>query len=514
MRLRGVPVIALIAVGIALLCAGCTSRKRAPDAFPDPSCRLLPGVPQEAGTIVFALTDRVDPAHAPAPRNPSERIVFRNLYETLVLVDCAGQVGPGLAESWTTEEGGRVWTFTLRADARFWDGTEVRPDSIKRAWSTSRSRSTSDRRRLPWLWLDADTDSVTVLDERRLTVRLPVPVGETPVFFAHPALAVVARRPDSAFPEGTGPCRIAGSSLAGGAPGRHDLICAPNEHHTERPAGWERLVFRIRLGQDLRDLPAEGVDAFLVRDRSTERYFATVAAFDLVALPWDRIYALFSPMTGGGWPAELPGGESAREVVQSDARPASSVLFGDAADHGCADLLRFITVTYGTGIMTGRPGRILYPAEDPDARSLAERLAFLADVQGAVIELPPPAVGLSAPAIADTLRSGGDAAVVLGMERHFATDCLQLAGVLAAAEWLRASGREALSELEAGRPAGGRAAPEASIAAHLADLGALRPLVATRPHLVARRGLVGIDVDSDGALRFARAGWSEGDQLP
>jgi ABC-type transport system substrate-binding protein len=205
---------------MALLSAGCTSRKRAPDAFLDPSCRLLAGVPQEAGTIVFALTDGVDPVHAPTPRNPSERIVFRNLYETLVLVDCAGHVGPGLAESWTTAEGGRVWTFTLRADARFWDGVEVHPESVKRAWSTGRSRAASNQTELPWPWLDADTDSVTVLDERRLSVRLPVPVGESPVFFAHPALAVADRRPDSAFPQGTGPCRIAGSSLAGGAPGR------------------------------------------------------------------------------------------------------------------------------------------------------------------------------------------------------------------------------------------------------------------------------------------------------
>jgi hypothetical protein len=251
-----------------------------------------------------------------------------------------------------------------------------------------------------------------------------------------------------------------------------------------------------------------------VRDRSTELYFATVAAFDLVALPWDRIYALLSPMTGGSWPAELPAGDSAREVIQSDARPASSILFGDTADGGCAALLRFITAADGAGIVTGRPGRILYSAEDPDARSLAERLAFLADVQGAVIELPPPAVGLSAQAIADTLRSGADAAVVLGLEWHFAADCLQLAGPLAAAEWLRAPSRDALSELETGRSAGREVAPEASVAAHLASTGALIPLVATRPHLVARRGLVGIDVDSDGALRFGRAGWSEGEQLP
>ena len=59
----------------------------------------------------------------PVATTAAERIAFRHLYETLLRVDCTGALRPGLAESWTSEEGGRAWRFTLREGAAFWDGT-------------------------------------------------------------------------------------------------------------------------------------------------------------------------------------------------------------------------------------------------------------------------------------------------------------------------------------------------------------------------------------------------------
>ena len=44
-----------------------------------------------------ALSNPIDPSNAPRPSNDSERLVFRQLYETLVRTDCHGRVGPGLA---------------------------------------------------------------------------------------------------------------------------------------------------------------------------------------------------------------------------------------------------------------------------------------------------------------------------------------------------------------------------------------------------------------------------------
>src|SRR5258706_10078112 len=61
-------------------------------------CALIAG-PGEPITTV-AVSDRIDPSNAPHPSNESERLLFRQLYETLVRVDCHGRVRPGLAASW------------------------------------------------------------------------------------------------------------------------------------------------------------------------------------------------------------------------------------------------------------------------------------------------------------------------------------------------------------------------------------------------------------------------------
>ncbi|TDX76160.1 extracellular solute-binding protein (family 5) [Neorhizobium sp. R1-B] len=49
--------------------------------------------------------------------------------ETLVTTDRQGTLVPGLAESWTVSEDGRVWTFKLRGNAQFHDGTPVMAES-------------------------------------------------------------------------------------------------------------------------------------------------------------------------------------------------------------------------------------------------------------------------------------------------------------------------------------------------------------------------------------------------
>src|SRR6266487_2259176 len=63
------------------------------------------------------LGERIDPANAPHPSNESERLLFRQLYETLVRVDCNGRVGPGLASSWRLGAERNTWILTLRENA-------------------------------------------------------------------------------------------------------------------------------------------------------------------------------------------------------------------------------------------------------------------------------------------------------------------------------------------------------------------------------------------------------------
>ena len=83
------------------------------------------------------LSDRIDPSNAPRPSNASERLLFRQLYETLVRVDCMGRVRPGLAASWRLDGDGRTWIVTLREGARFSDGTAVTAADVRAGWTGS-----------------------------------------------------------------------------------------------------------------------------------------------------------------------------------------------------------------------------------------------------------------------------------------------------------------------------------------------------------------------------------------
>lgn len=64
-------------------------------------CTLPGGPVAPGGSFTIALVDSVRPHLAPVPRNRAERLVFAQLYETLVRVDCNGAAAPGLASQWT-----------------------------------------------------------------------------------------------------------------------------------------------------------------------------------------------------------------------------------------------------------------------------------------------------------------------------------------------------------------------------------------------------------------------------
>ena len=157
-------------------------------------CRLDADPVAPGGNFVVSLTDSVRPRLAPVPRNRAERLVFSQLYETLVRIDCEGAASPGLAVHWSCGADSTVWVFTLREDARTWDGERLTAVDVWRSWQENCAAPVDDGAS-PWQWFDPRTGSVSVLDARRLTVRLPEPQRLFPLLLAHPATAVAVRKP-------------------------------------------------------------------------------------------------------------------------------------------------------------------------------------------------------------------------------------------------------------------------------------------------------------------------------
>ena len=148
----------LIFLVVAVGCIGCGGPDADPNAWRDlphdPGSLDLPAsdCPRawRAATNAswrLALPGGLDPDHAPLPATEAERHVFRNLYETLVRVDCSGRVEPGLASAWEAYDGGRYWVFQIRDGAMFWDGTPVDPTAVMLSWRLAVSTC-----RLPTRW--------------------------------------------------------------------------------------------------------------------------------------------------------------------------------------------------------------------------------------------------------------------------------------------------------------------------------------------------------------------------
>lgn len=509
-RRPGVLVAALAALG-ALLVAGCGApptpvtgpvAEAAAQLWPGPDgltsrrqgCDILPGEPAPGGEFTFALFDTVQPGRAPVPHNSAERVVFAQLYETLVNVSCDGTVGPGLAEHWACTEDSTVWVFTLRPDARLWDGTRVTPAEVKEAWTLNQDCPRTRSSASPWAWLNARAASVTVLDARRLAVRLPEPQAAFPLLLAHPATAVALPRPGWTWPVGSGPCRLRATT-----PAPLPLLeCRPNQNHPRAPR-WKSLTFAVHPGADPRDLPARGADLQLVRTRASLEFFREAPGHTATALPWDRLYLLVScpeqnPAGDGLWAAAAAGLDPARDLTTIGARPWPEIVFPAGAPVACPQLAGPVSLggsalrRWNLPDLNLAADALVHDADDPGAAEIANRLGGLAAGPVRVVGLPADAASF----VLDWQMAG---AHVVRLDHVFPTRCLQTATLLGKSAWIQKAGL-----------------------GHDDPLVPLRvfvhPLALSRPWLVTRGSLAGVALAYDGTPLLTDLGRCPGKDLP
>ena len=429
-----------------------------PDADSD-DCALIAENGAPVGTV--ALNDRVDPSNAPHPSNESERLLFRQLYETLVGVDCLGRVVPGLASSWRLDGDGHTWILTLREAARFSDGTPVTAATVKASWSRD---GIGDDLRPDVSRL---IESIVAVDDRAMAIRLRSARTDGPIALAHSDLAVTKRVADSAWPIGTRSARVEADAEVRGT----SVITVARD---DLPS----IRFLVAPG-DPRDLLDKDVDLLLTRDQPALAYAATLPQFQSVALDWQRTHVLL-----------MPGRSSSSPILPDDAR---QMLAGDAVRgeaRGARGPFWWETLT-DCEIATIPPRnqssftpRIVYEASDPAARDLAERLVGLTRASGpaagifldALLPDRPRrtyqrATGLSGEALAVARRLGTDAAYVLSVDSRPLDPCRDLQVLMDGARWL--------------------------------DPATIVPLVDTRLHAIVRRGRSAMTSEWDGGVAIA-----------
>lgn len=362
-------------VVVALTLAACRPPARAADPMVMP--RVLPTMPvcalaraprEHADTLRIVLPHAVDPALGPAGASETERLVFAQLYEPLLRQDCAGDLGPGLAESWGPL-GDSAWRFRLRPGARFGDGTPATGAAVAAALKGVA---------LPWRVAEAGERDVVIHG------------GGDPRLPADLARARWAVTRDG----GPGGWRIGTRGTITAAP--HGVMLAH---------GTGVLVFSWPAGTDARDALDGGADGVLTDHPAAIEYAAARAAFDALALPWSRTYVMVTPP---GRSALATGAGPWRDAVRVDARPAAGPFWWTTAK-----------CNGGTAAPSAAPAtgaRVVYPDGDDAARGLAERL--VARGLGPVVALAPAdlraaVAGGAEVAIVVLPRSAGDPCALL-----------------------------------------------------------------------------------------------------
>jgi hypothetical protein len=421
-----------------------------------------------AATLTVAVGQATDAAHAPAPRNPAERLIFRQLYETLVRVDCVGTVLAGLAESWTAGDDGHAWQFRLRNGAAFSDGSPVTARAILESWSATPHSAAR---------VSAAFASVTALGERELRVELRAPAVH-PFVFAHPDFAVALRKADGLTPIGTGPFRMDSSNDARG------IRLVQRSARAGAPAA---VAFRVFSSADPRAALDAGVDVLVTADPAAIAYARALNDYTVTPLPWNRTYALAGRVPGGAADTLMGPPADALLALARDAAPAGTRVavppfwWTDATCRTTSDAPP-PRAQVRAGART-----IIYPRADAVARGIAERLVALAWPAARAPAwlralLPrdyaaagaPVAAGVTEPAVLDSLRNGRGLAFIVPLPRSAAAAC-------AAAALGDGSAAFALTSTPEWR---------------------ITPLLDAHDYLVHRRNVGAITVEADGTLLF------------
>ena len=112
-------------------------------------------------------------------------------FEGLTTFDAHGKSGPGSAESWTISEGGKVYTFKIRPDAKWSDGRPLTARDFVESWKRTLSPETAASYNYQLFYvknaqafaeeksLDFSEVGVKALDDQTLEVTLENP---TPFF--------------------------------------------------------------------------------------------------------------------------------------------------------------------------------------------------------------------------------------------------------------------------------------------------------------------------------------------
>lgn len=490
---------------LACVLAACASSARLTPPGPEPAAECVVGMGNAGDSstaIRVAVTTPVDTAHAPWPRDAGERLLFAQLFEPLVRLDCTGALIPGVARSWnrdsTPTPGVTRWSFVLRRDARFRNGERVHASDVIASWHAS---AAAHSREPAGSLISAIASNARAADDSTIVVLLPDSLGDVRAF-ASPRLAIAG--PDaggSSWPDGTTSYYVDSTTKRyGHDPSEALPIVAAIGLRARGTA--TSLLFQVEPGADHRDILDAGTDVLITSSPAAVQYARTQSSRASIPLPWTRGYALVLPGREGV-------GDVTDDCIEAGLRPLRDALAlavhveARGAEGPC-----WWKPGSDVALSSARPGphqsarsrRILYQIQDATARELAERIVALAApgreepattaLRSAAPELFEgggwSAGGADSAQFSERLARRDEGGFILALPRDPAWPAAARASLLTAAPWLAPLGRSR----------------------------AILPLVDTRASLLIRRerGIPRMTILHDGTVIFAVPATASGER--
>jgi ABC-type oligopeptide transport system substrate-binding subunit len=269
-------IIAVIWLLVGML-AGCASNDPATPTAARPTREVGGG-----GNFILTMGDdppTLDPALV---SDVTSALVVRQLFSGLVKMDNRLEVVPDMAASWDISPDERTYTFHLRPDITFADGTPISADDIQ--WSLERATDPATGSIVSPTYLDdiagvlekvsgqaSSLSGVKAIDAQTVEITLREPSTLFLTKLANPTSFIVDRRAAAKGgdwfeqPNGSGPFKIAKWDR------RRRLELVPNERYYGTPAKLGRVTFL---------LGAEGANSLgLYEDGDID--YTEIGAYDL-----------------------------------------------------------------------------------------------------------------------------------------------------------------------------------------------------------------------------------------
>ena len=226
----------------------------------------------QARDLVIALRSEptsMDPQfHSLTPNTQ----LAETLFDPLVRTDAVAKPVPSLAESWTVD--GDTWTFHLRKDVKFSDGTPFTADDV--VFTYDRVPKVPNSPSSYALYLSS-IDRLEVVDPHTLKI---ITKGPSPVLLPNLSMVPIMSSKAASGPAPEGKTTVElnrGDGLVGTGPYKFvswkrgaEIVFERNENYWGEPPAWDRVIYRPITNPAARVAALLAGDVDLIEDPPTD----------------------------------------------------------------------------------------------------------------------------------------------------------------------------------------------------------------------------------------------------